>query len=131
LSTVIPIAVAVLAVAFLLCVRRSRDPKEIARSLSIPDRCFLADELERITRLPTNTNEDVAAWYAATEQTQERLRERFPDVASVVPHRLYHYFTDADIHRKEPSYRAAQEGAILDFIRFLREEQVETQPTQT
>ena len=131
MSTVIPIAVAVLAVAFLLCVRRSRDPKEIARSLSIPDRRFLADEIERITRLPTNTDEDVAAWYAATEQTQERLRERFPDVALVVPHRLYHYFTDADIHRKEPSYRAAQEGPILDFIRFLRGEPVETQPTQT
>jgi hypothetical protein len=131
LSAVILIAVAVLAVALLLCVRRSRDPKEIARSLSIPDRRFLADEIERITRLPTNTDEDVAAWYAATEQTQERLRDRFPDVASVVPHRLYDYFTDADIHRKEPSYRATQEAPILDFIRFLRDEPVEVQPTNT
>jgi len=110
----------------LLCVRRSPDPAKIARALSTEDRRFLADELERITRLPTNTDEDIKAWYAATQQTQQRLRTRFADVASVVPHRLYHYFIDADIHRKEPSYRAAQEEPILEFIRLLREEPTKT-----
>jgi hypothetical protein len=33
-----------------------------------------------------------------------------------VPHVLYHYFGDADIHRKEPSYCAAQERYITEFI---------------
>ena len=103
----------VLAAALLLVVRRPRDPKRIIHSLSISDRHFLADELERITRLPLDTAADEDAWYAATQETQHRLRGRFSEVASVVPHRLYHYFTDADIHRKEPSYRAAQEEPIL------------------
>jgi hypothetical protein len=126
LSVVIIIAVAVLAIVLLLGLRRPRDPRQIARSLSPEDRCFLADEIERITRLPTNTDEDVALWYVATEEAQNRLRTRFPDVASVVPHRLYHYFTDADIHRKEPSYREAQEAPILDFIKLLREDPTKT-----
>jgi hypothetical protein len=123
---IVIVAVLVIVALLLLCVRRSPDPVKIARSLSIEDRRFLADELERITRLPTNTDEDLTAWYAATEQTQQRLRTRFSDVASVVPHRLYHYFIDADIHRKEPSYRAAQEAPILDSIRMLREKPTET-----
>jgi hypothetical protein len=128
LSAVIPVAVLVLAAALLLVVRRPRDPKQIVHSLSISDRHFLADELERITRLPLDTAADEDAWYAATEETQQRLRARFSDVASVVPHRLYHYFTDADNHRKEPSYRAAQEAPILAFIRQLREEPTNAQP---
>ncbi len=122
MSVVVPVAVAVVAVALLLGLRRPRDPKVIAHSIPIADRLFLADELERITLLPTNTEEDVVAWYAATEDTQRRLRERFSDVASVVPHRLHHYFTDTDIHQKEPSYRASQEAPILEFIRLLRDD---------
>jgi hypothetical protein len=50
----------------------------------------------------------------------ERMATRFPDVASVVPHQLYHYFDDADIYRKEPSFRATWERYVLDFIRELR-----------
>jgi hypothetical protein len=52
----------------------------------------------------------------------QRLGARFPGVSAVVPHELYHYFGDADIHRKEPSYRSAQEARIVEFIRLLREE---------
>jgi hypothetical protein len=121
LSAFILVVVAVVLGVVLLA-RRAADPRRIVSSLSPTDRQFLADELERVTRLPLRTSEDEAAWYAATRETQQRLRSRFGEVASVVPHQLYHYFQDADIHRKEPSYRAAQEKQITDFIRQLREE---------
>jgi len=126
LSALIVIAVVVVAAVLLALLRRPHDPRKIARSLSPEDRLFLADEIGRITRLPTNTDEDVAAWYVATKEAQKRLRTRFSDVASVVPHRLYHYFIDADVHRKDPSYRSAQEAPILEFIRFLREDHTKT-----
>lgn len=102
--------------------RRSPSPRRVAQTLSPSDRQFLADELEQITRLPLNTAEDEEAWHAATEATRRRLSSRFRDVASVVPHELDHYFVDADIHRKEPSYRTTAEAPILEFIRLLRED---------
>ena len=121
MSIIIPVGIALLVVV-LLSIRRSPKAREIARSLSVADRQFIADELEPITKLPLSTAEEDDAWYAATRATMERLKARFPDVASVVPHQLYHYFDDADIHRKEPSYRAAQEKYIVDFIRQLRQQ---------
>ena len=72
--------------------------------------------------MPLNTSEDEDAWLSATRQFMQRLQSRFTDVAAVVPHELYHYFHDADIHRKEPSYRAAREKRIVAFIRELREQ---------
>ena len=122
MNAIVPIAIGIVVAALLLSIRRPRKTADIIRPLSVEDRHFLADELERITRLPLDTAEDEDAWYAATQETQQRLKARFPDVASAVPHRLYHYFTDADIHRKEPPYRAAQEAPILEFIRLLREQ---------
>jgi hypothetical protein len=89
-------------------------------SLSPADREFIADQLEPITKMSVSTAEEEHAWYAATRATMERLKTRFPDVASVVPHQLYHYFDDADIYRKEPSFRATWERYVLDFIRELR-----------
>jgi hypothetical protein len=89
-------------------------------SLSPADREFIAEQLEPITRLPVSTAAEEDAWYAATRATMERLQTRFSDAASVVPHQLYHYFEDADIYRKEPSFRATWERYVLDFIRELR-----------
>lgn len=94
--------------------------------LSPADRQFIADQIEPITKLPLNTAEDEDAWLAATRAVMQRLSTRFPDVASVVPHQLYHYFDDADIHRKEPSSRVASEARVLEFIRLLREESEKT-----
>ena len=106
---------------------RSRPPSLILFSLGLmphllspADREFIADQLEPITRLPVRTAEDEAAWHAATRAVMERLETRFPDVAAVVPHQLYHYFDDADIFRKEPSFRSTWERYVLDFIRELR-----------
>jgi hypothetical protein len=121
LSIILPIGLA-LVLGFFLVARRGPNPRRIARPLSTSDRQFLADELEHIIRLPLQTAEDEDAWYAATADTQRRLSERLGDVASIVPHQLYHYFQDADIHRKEPSYRVAQEKPIVDFIRQLHEQ---------
>jgi hypothetical protein len=121
LSLVLPIGL-VLLLGFFLLARRGADPRVVARSLSTSDRQFLADELDRIVRLPLHTAEDEDAWYAATADARERLRSRFDDVGSVVPQPIYHYFSDADLHRKEPSYRAAQEKYVVDFIRRLREQ---------
>ena len=89
-------------------------------SLSPADRRFIADQLEPITKMPVSSAEEEDAWYAATRAAMEQLKMRFPDVASVVPHQLYHYFDDADIYRKEPSFRATWERYVLAFIRELR-----------
>jgi hypothetical protein len=125
LNIFIPVGIGV-AVLLALCIRRSPKPREIVRPLSPADRQFIADQIEPITRLPLNTAEDEDAWLAATRAVMQRLNTRFPDVASVVPHELYHYFDDADIHRKEPSYRVASEAHVLEFIRLLREEPEKT-----
>ena len=90
------------------------------RSLSPADRKFIADQLEPITKMLVRTAEEEDAWYAATRTAMARLNTRFADVASVVPHQLYHYFDDADIYRKEPLFRATWERYVLDFLRQLR-----------
>jgi hypothetical protein len=90
------------------------------RSLSPEERKFIADQLEPITTMPVSIAKEEEAWYAATRATMQRLNMRFADVASIVPHQLYHYFDDADIYRKEPSFRATWERYVLDFIRDLR-----------
>ena len=110
----------------LFAVRRGPKPRNIARSLSQADRRFIADQIEPITKLKLSIAADEDAWLAATRTAMQRLKERFPDVASVVPEQVYHYFDDADIHRKEPSYRVASEARILEFIRLLREEPAKT-----
>jgi hypothetical protein len=119
LNIFVPVVVGI-AVGLLFAVRRGPKPRDIVASLSENDRQFLADELEWITRLPLRTAQEEDTWYAATREMQRRLRERFGDAASVVPHRFTPYFQDPDIHRKEPAYRAAQEKHIIDFIRQLR-----------
>ena len=94
--------------------------------MSAADRVFIADQLEPITKLPVGTADEEDEWYAATHAMMERLGTRFPDIAAVVPHQLYHYISDADIYRKEPSFRATWERYVLDFIHELREPTPET-----
>ena len=120
MSILVPI-VAALIIGLLFSLRRGPKPRAIASRLSPADREFLASELERITRLPLVTAEDEDTWYAATKDAQGRLRARFGEVALVVPHRFMIYFSDADVHRTQPAYRAAQEKHVIDFIRQLRE----------
>ena len=59
-----------------LALRRSPKAREIAASLSPPDREFIADQIEPITKLPLTTAEDKDAWYAATRAMMERLNAR-------------------------------------------------------
>ncbi len=125
MNILLPVIIGIVAI-LLFAVRRGPKPRYIARSLSPADRQFIADQIEPITKLPLSTAADEDAWLAATRAAMQRLKERFPDVASVVPEQVYHYFDDADIHRKEPSYRVAKEAGILEFIRLLREEPAKT-----
>jgi hypothetical protein len=125
LNILVPVIVGI-AVGLLFAVRRGPKPRDIARSLSPADRHFIADQIEPITKLPLNTAADEDVWLGATRAAMHRLEARFSDVASVVPEQVYHYFDDADIHRKEPSYRVAREARILEFIRLLREEPAKT-----
>src|SRR5438552_9894731 len=125
MNLLVPVIVGIV-VGLLFAVRRGPKPRDIARSLSPADRQFIADQIEPITKLPLNTATDEDAWLAATRAVMQRLKERFLDVASVVPEQLYHYFDDADIHRKKPSYRVASEARVLEFIRLLREEPAKT-----
>jgi hypothetical protein len=119
-SVVIALA-AIVSVVWLLFVRQSRRARRVIRSLSPADREFIADELEPITRLPLNTAEDEDAWYAATGAAIEHIGARLPEFASQVLPRLLPYFHDSDIFRQEPSYRAARERYVHEFIRELRE----------
>ena len=121
MNILVPVIVGI-AIGLLFAVRRGAKPRDIAHSLSLADRQFIADQIEPITKLPLSTAADEDVWLAATRAVMQRLKERFPDVASVVPEQVYHYFDDADIHRKEPSYRIAREARVLEFIRLLREE---------
>jgi hypothetical protein len=125
LNVLVPVVVGIV-VGLLFALRRGPKPRDIARSLLLADRQFIADQIEPITKLPLRSAADEDAWLAATRAVMQRLKERFPDVASVVPEQVYHYFNDADIHRKEPSYRAASESRILEFITLLREEPAKT-----
>ena len=125
MNIIVPIGIGI-ALLLALCIRRSPKSRQIVQSLSPADRQFIADQIEPITRLPLNTAEDEDAWLVATRAVMQRLNTRFPDVASVVPHQLYHYFDDADIHRKKPSYRVASEARVLEFIRLVREEPART-----
>jgi hypothetical protein len=125
LNILVPFIVGI-AVILLFAVKRGPKPRAMAHSLSPADRQFIADQIEPITKLSLNTAADEDAWLAASRAAMQRLKERFPDVASVVPEHVYHYFDDADIHRKEPSYRVASEARILEFIRLLREEPAKT-----
>ena len=121
MNILVPVIVGI-AVGLLFAVRRGPKPRDIAHSLSPADRQFIADQIEPITKLPLNSAADEDAWLAATRAVMQRLKGRFPDVASVVSEQVYHYFDDADIHRKDPSYRAASESRVREFIRSLRKE---------
>jgi hypothetical protein len=125
LNVIVPIGIGI-ALLLVLCIRRSPKPREVVQSLSPADRKFVADQIEPITKLPLDTAADEDAWLAATRAVMQRLKEHFPDGAWVVPEQVYHYFDDADIHRKEPSYRASTGARILEFIRLLREEPAKT-----
>jgi hypothetical protein len=121
--TVITIVVAALAIGIR---RPSQRDRRVLRSLSADDRQFIADQFEPFTQLPLRTAEDEDAWKEARKATFERLGERVPDFArEILPHFLP-YFNDADIFRREPDYRAAQEQRFLDFVHELR-----AQPTKT
>jgi hypothetical protein len=101
-------------------VRQSRRDQRVLRSLSSDDRQFIADQFEPFTKLPLSTLEDEDAWDAARHATFERLGERVPDFAREVLPRFLPYFNDADIFRREPSYRAGRERYVIQFIHELR-----------
>ena len=117
------IVLGALAVAI---VQQRRRGRRVLRSLSVEDRKFIADQFEPFTRLPLSTAEDEDAWQEARHATFERLGERVPEFAREVLPGFLPYFNDADIFRREPDYRAAQERRFVDFIHELR-----AQPTKT
>ena len=91
------------------------------RPLSPADREFIAAQLEPITRLPVTSATEEQAWYVATRAVMERLKTRISRCClGRAAYQLYHYFDDADIYRKEPSFRATWERYVLDFISKLR-----------
>jgi hypothetical protein len=101
-------------------VRQSRRDQRVLRSLSADDRRFIADQFEPFTQLPLSTAEDEDAWQTARHATFQRLGERVPHFAREVLPRFLPYFNDADLFRREPSYRAARERYVIDFIHELR-----------
>lgn len=100
--------------------RQSRRDKRVLRSLSADDRQFIADQFEPFTRLPLSTADDEDAWDAAMRATFQRMGERVPEFSREVLPRFLPYFHDADIFRREPSYRVARQRHVIDFIHELR-----------
>ena len=125
MNIVIPVAVGI-AIGLLFAFRRGPKTRGIARSLLPADRQFVVDQLEPITKLPLTTVESEDAWHASARAAMQCLENRFPDIASVLPQQVYHCLDDADVHRKEPSYRDADEARVHKFIRLLGEGSAKT-----
>jgi hypothetical protein len=119
LNVAIILAGIVTAVAVVI-MRQSRRDQRVLRSPSAADRQFIADQFDPFTRLPLSTAEDEDEWDAAMHTTFQRIGERVPEFAREVLPRFFPYFHDADIFRREPSYRAARERYIIKFIHELR-----------
>ena len=81
---------------------------------------FLADQLERLSRLPLSTPDDVAAWDRQAADVQTELEQRFPGLE--FPHAIHHYFTDSDIRARDTGYRERQERFIAEYVARVRHE---------
>jgi hypothetical protein len=78
---------------------------------------LLADELERLMRLPLTNESELERWYSEAEKVKHTLRQAgYVDF----PHHIWHYFSDADIRAREPGYKKKQEQAISDYIAQVR-----------
>ena len=81
---------------------------------------FLADQLERLSRLPLTTADDVAAWDHQAAQLQTELEQRFPRLE--FPHAIHHFLTDSDIRARDAGYRERQERFIAEYVARVRQE---------
>ena len=116
-ALIVGVVLGLLAVEY---VRQRHRRRNVLLSLSAEDRKFIADQLEPFTLLPIRSAEDEAVWWDARDATFERLRERVPEFAKEILPSLVPYFNDADIFRREPDYRAAQESHVVGLIHELR-----------
>ena len=81
---------------------------------------FLADQLERLSRLPLITPADVEAWDEQAADVQTELERRFAGLG--FPHAIHHYFTDSDIRARDTGYREWQERFIAEYVARVRHE---------
>ena len=81
-----------------------------------------ADRLEHLLHLPLDGLDNVDSWYSASDELSDWIDTHFAELPLIVPHHLFHYFSDADIRAKEPGYRVEQERDVRLFIRQLRGE---------
>ncbi len=94
---------------------------EVAVSPQVTSRGLeLAERLERHFQLPLDQPEHIERWDTACGELSDWIDTNFPEIPPDVLHHLEHYFTDSDIHAKEPGYRTDQENELRLFIRQLR-----------
>jgi hypothetical protein len=79
---------------------------------------FLADELERLMKLPLKSKDDITHWANEAQNLQMILRERFPKLE--FPHHIWHFLDDADIRERDLDYANAQHKEIRDYIAQVR-----------
>lgn len=83
----------------------------------------LIGELERLLRLPIGTKQELKAWYEESGRVQRELPARFQDLD--YPHEVWHFLADADIRARDADYRKRQERIITDYIRKVRDKDME------
>lgn len=79
---------------------------------------FLADELERLLKLPLESRADLDSWYVEARKLEMAAKTH----ALELPEEVWHFLADADIRSRphETEYREVQERTIVSYIEALR-----------
>lgn len=78
----------------------------------------LARDLQFLLELPTQTKSELSAWYEEAFAVQRRISSS-EALHDVIPHSLWHFFSDADIRAKEPVIRDMQFEQVRRHIAVL------------
>ncbi len=81
---------------------------------------YLASQLERLMALPITSPAETDKWYEEVAAVKEAMKMQFPQFEPF--HEIWHFFSDADIRRRDSGYRDRQHGIISEYVRHLRNE---------
>jgi hypothetical protein len=94
----------------------------LARTRGKQSRLFFADALGRLLAMPLETQDDLAAWHAASKQLRQAIRLQHPDLEYEGPTYQFLSRVDAETRRRDPAYRRWQEDAVRSYIAKVRAE---------
>lgn len=71
--------------------------------------------LKLLMEAEPTAKEDLAHWYALSDEAKKILMNQSIDI----PHLIWHYLDDADIRLKDSTYASMQNAQIFDLIKKL------------